>query len=154
IRGDEPATAEKGGSTATAGEGWIEGRLLTLKGEPVSRDPRSKDRLSVAARTLPEQGGAAGAAEKPVANGESTASIEIDDEGRVRLRVAPGRVVLRVSSPEIHGRLWRRAQMGRGTEVRPGETATVMLRVLDKSPSPPRPPRADNGQVKMPEPVP
>lgn len=114
----------------------IEGRVLTLKGEPLSHDPQFGKRLIVTALQNPVR------------------FVEVDDDGRFRLRVTPGKHRVQIHAPHVWERTWRRAAFENGIEFTNGQTVAVTFRVGDKAPPKPRPERADGGKVPLPDPVP
>ena len=60
---------------------WLEGRVLTGSGQPISRDPKTGERLRI---------GLSGPSRPR--SGKSIESCDVDDEGRFRLRVPAGDV--------------------------------------------------------------
>jgi hypothetical protein len=77
----------------------------------------------------------------------------VDDEGRFRLRVAPGRNFPVILSPAVWGRIWRMEKFARGIEIEEGRAATVNFRVLDKQPSPAPASRPRRDPVVLPAPI-
>lgn len=113
----------------------IEGRVLTLKGEPLSHDPQFGKRLLVTVSQNP------------------IPFVAVDDDGLFRVRVTPGKHRMQIQIPYIWERTWRRAAFESGMEFANGQTVPVTFRVGDKAPPKPRPERADRGKVPLPEPV-
>jgi Leucine-rich repeat (LRR) protein len=122
---------------------WIEGRILTSRGEPMSRDPETGDRLWI---------GLNGPARPR--SGASFESSPVDDDGRFRLRAPAGRNFPYLLSPEVWQRTWRKEKYERGIEVEANQPLAVNFRILEqKSKRPPTPPRPARDPVKLPPPV-
>ncbi|HEY7326946.1 MAG TPA: M56 family metallopeptidase [Gemmataceae bacterium] len=106
--------------------GWIEGRLIEAEtGKPIRRDPRSQQRLHVAAYgpSHPKSGAAC-------------QSSEVDDNGAFRLRVAPGISYPYIMYPNVWNLTQRREYYQKGIEVKSGEVVTLVFRILSKEPIP------------------
>ena len=123
--------------------GWIEGRILTLLGKPVSRDPTTGDRLRV---------GLNGPARPR--SGTSFESCPVGDDGHFRLRVPAGRNFPYLISTSTWSQIWRKEKFEQGIDVAVGQTRNLTFRVRNTPPNtpPPRPPTRD--PVKLPPPVP
>jgi len=122
---------------------WIEGRLLTLRGEPLSHDPQTGERLRV---------GLNGPA-RPL-SGASLESAPIDDDGRFRLRVTVGRNFIRLLTPELWEQTWKKEKYERGIDIEDSRPLTVNFRILDQQPKRrPPPPRPSRDPVNLPVPV-
>ncbi len=121
---------------------WLEGRVLTLRNEPMSRDPKTGDRLRV---------GLSGPSRPR--SGASFESCPVEDDGRFRLRAPAGRSFPYLLAPEVWQRTWRKEKFERGIEVEAGRSVAVNFRVLDKGAKPPPPPRPARDPVKLPPPV-
>lgn len=121
---------------------WIEGRVLTVRGQPVTRDADGK----------PLHIGLTGPARPRTA--ASMETCPVDDEGRFRLRAPPGRNFPRIGSTEIWERTFRKEKYERGVEIETGQDLTLNFRILNDPPKhlPPkdRPPR---DPVRLPPPV-
>lgn len=115
--------------------GLIEGRVLTLADQPVTRGPQPANRLHIGLHgpSRPKSG----------AGVESTI---VDEHGRFRFRVAPGLNFPYIMS-DAWQKTWRRETFEKGVEVKAGETVSVVFRVLDKEPRPER------DEVQLPPPV-
>lgn len=122
---------------------WLEGRVLTLGGEPLSRDPRTGERVQI---------GLSGPSRPRT--GTSIESCAVDDDGRFRLRVPAGRNFPHVLAAEFWQQVWRKEKFERGIDVAAGETLTVNFRISEKpSQRPPPPLRPLRDPVKLPPPV-
>ena len=123
---------------------WLEGRVLTLRSEPLSRDPKTGDRLRI---------GLSGPSRPR--SGASFESCPVDDGGRFRLRVPAGRNFPYVLAPEVWQRTWRKEIYERGIDIEEAEQpVAVNFRFLEKAPTrPPPPPRPARDPVKLLPPV-
>ena len=115
--------------------GLIEGRVLNLKGEPLSHDTQTGDRLAV------------------MISHNSISRVDVGDDGRFVVRVTPGKHRMELQVARIWERTWRRAFFENGIEIADGQTVPVTFRVGDKPQPKARPERADGGKVPLPEPV-
>jgi protocatechuate 3,4-dioxygenase beta subunit len=122
---------------------WLEGRVLTPYGEPVSREPKTGERLKI---------GLYGPARPR--SGTVFESCLVEDDGRFRLRVAAGRNFPQILCPDVWQRTWRKDRFERGIDVVAGQPLAVNFRILDRQPRPPPPPRPARDSVKLPPPVP
>ena len=122
---------------------WIEGRVLSFRGEPLIRDPQTGERLRI---------GLNGPARpRSVISFES---FPIDDDGRFRLRVSAGRNFPHILSPELWERTWRKEKYERGIDVEVGQLLTVNFRILEQQPKRlPTLPRPVRDLVKLPLPI-
>src|SRR5262245_45134228 len=123
---------------------WLEGHVLTLRGEPVSRDPKTGNRLRI---------GLHGPARPR--SGTSFESCEVNDDGRFRLRVPVGRNFPHILQPDVWQRIWLKDKYERGIEVmEAGTTVAVNFRLLENSAkAASRPPRRVRDPLKLPPPV-
>ena len=121
---------------------WLEGRVLSLRGQPVSRDPKSGERLQVGLN----------GPSRP-RSGASVAVTAVDDEGRFRLRVPAGRNFPWLLAPEAWQRTWRKEKFERGIDVKSGRNTAVTFHVLDQPARPVPSPRPPRDSVKLPPPV-
>jgi beta-lactamase regulating signal transducer with metallopeptidase domain/protocatechuate 3,4-dioxygenase beta subunit len=104
--------------------GWIEGRLIDAEtGKPISRDPQSQRRLSVAVYgpARPKSGAACD-------------SSEVDDRGTFRLHVAPGTNFPYIMDWDVWKLTQRREFFQKGIEVKSGEIVNLVFRILPKEP--------------------
>lgn len=122
--------AVSAGKTQTAPDltlidgGWIEGRLIDAEtSKPISRDPRSQQRINVAVYgpSRPKSGAACQAS-------------EVDDNGVFRLHVPPGINFPYIMHSDVWNRTQRREYYEKGIEVKSGEVASLVVRILPKEP--------------------
>jgi hypothetical protein len=121
---------------------WLEGRVLTLRGDPLSRDPKTGDRLQI---------GLSGPSRPR--SGTSFDSAPVDDDGRFRLRVPAGRNFPWILAPGVWDQTWRKEKFERGLDVETGRNKAVNFRVHDGTPKPPPPPRPARDPVVLAPPV-
>jgi hypothetical protein len=119
--------------------GWLEGRVSTIRGQPISHDPETGSRLHVALN----------GPSRP-RSGTRFESCLVDDEGRFRLRVAPGRNFPYLAAPEVWQRTWRLEKFERGVSVESGRTVAINFRLLDRPAYLTPPPRPERDPVKLP----
>lgn len=110
--------------------GWIEGRIVGPGVQPLSQDPETGYRLQIFLNGPSRPGKRRGFEE----------ACDVDDDGRFRIRVAPGRNFpsLLSSAPKLWERTERKDEFEKGIEVQEGETIQLLFRVLpEKSPAAP-----------------
>lgn len=122
--------------------GWIEGRILTLLGQPVSRDPTTGDRLRV---------GLNGPARPR--SGTSFESCTVGEDGHFRLRAPAGRNFPYLISTSAWSQIWRKEKFEQGIDVADGQTLKVTFRVRNTAPISPPARRPARDPVKLPPPV-
>jgi hypothetical protein len=104
--------------------GWIEGQLVDAEsGKPVVRDPGSDQvlRVGLYGPSRPKSGAAC-------------LSSPVDGHGRFRIRVAPGVNFPYIMYPEVWERTQRREFYEQGIEVKAGEVASLVFRILPTKP--------------------
>ena len=105
---------------------WLEGRIVDAEsGKPLSKDAASGVSLEVACYgpSHPKSGAAC-------------QSSGVDGQGYFRLQVAPGLQFPYIMRYEVWKRTQRREFFEKGVEVKSGEVASVVFRVLPKAPPP------------------
>lgn len=101
--------------------GWVEGHVLTLLGQPVSRDPVTGSRLYVGLN----------GPSRP-RSGTSFESCAVGDEGRFRFLVPAGRNFPYLTSTGAWSQIWRKEKFEQGVHVSAGESLKVTFRVGNK----------------------
>ena len=122
--------------------GILEGRILTLRNRPVSHDPSTGKRLTISLHGKVTDS-------DEVFSGE----FDVEDDGRFRAHLLPGRYHSQITVPRLWELTWRRSAFENGLNVIDGQTTNVVFRILDATPAKLRPKRADGGWIKLPETV-
>ncbi len=120
--------------------GWIEGRLVDARNDKPLPDVANRSRflqLAIYGPSRPKSGAA-------------VTSALIDENGRFRIRVAPGVNYPYIMQSDIWNRVENRADYEAGIQVAAGELVQLTFRVLQELPRPKRP----SSPVRLPVPVP
>jgi hypothetical protein len=104
--------------------GWLEGRVVdAASGDPLSRSDGRQLRVAAYGPAHPKSGAA-------------VRSAPVENDGRFRLRVAPGRSYPYIMTSNVWRRVERKAEYENGIDVADGEVVTVEFRVLERVPKP------------------